>query len=140
MIKKKGVSADTKDLRAKKQKSSKERTFQCDSMILQGFRNESFTKARQSYGKGQTMKKTEKSVAWCAVFVLWNFGALLLLKIWNFQKLLPDPLDPYIELSIIVLATFYILVILFIKHCVDCCLWRFGLFEDTNKSLRIGGA
>lgn len=60
-------------------------------MILQGFRNASHYESQTVLQQGADDEKTEKSVAWCAVFVLWIFGALLLLKIWNFQELLPDP-------------------------------------------------
>ncbi len=66
------------------------------------------------------MKKSQSSIGWCAVFVFRVLGALLLLKIWNYQKSLPDPIGSYIEFSAMFVLTFYVLVPFPIKHCVDC--------------------
>ena len=58
------------------------------------------------------MKKIKNPVCWLTVFTLWVMGAVLLLKIWNYQKALPDPLGSYIELSVKFLVTFYLLALL----------------------------
>ncbi len=79
------------------------------------------------------MKKIYKSVRWCVVFALWVPGAFLLLKIWNYQKSLPDPLGSYIEFSIMFLATFYVLGLFPIKRCVDWFWWHCGLSAVTNQ-------
>jgi len=55
-------------------------------MILQGFRNASHYESQTVLQQGADDEKTEKSVAWCAVFVLWIFGALLLLNM-EFPKI-----------------------------------------------------
>ncbi|SPF43788.1 exported hypothetical protein [Syntrophobacter sp. SbD1] len=80
------------------------------------------------------MKTMRKPISWCAVFVCWALGGLLLLKIWTYQKSLPDPLGSYIEFSIMFLITFYVLALLPIKHSVDWFLFRCGLFADTNRN------
>ena len=82
------------------------------------------------------MKKMQKPIGWCAVFVFWVLGAFLLLKIWNYQKSLPDPLGSYIEFSVMFVVTFYVLVLFPIKHCVDWFLCRCGLSADTNQSFQ----
>ena len=79
------------------------------------------------------MKEITRTFGWCAVFVFWVLGAFLLLKIWNYQKSLPDPIGSYIEFSVMFVVTFYVLVLFPIKHCVDWFLCRCGLFVDTNQ-------
>jgi len=79
------------------------------------------------------MKEITRTVGWCAVFVFWILGAFLLLKIWDYQKALPDPLGSYIEFSVMFVVTFYVLVLFPIKHCVDWFLSRYGLSADTNQ-------
>ena len=63
-------------------------------------------------------------------------GAFLLLKIWNYQKSLPDPLGSYIEFPIMFLVTFYVLVLFPIKHCVDWFLCRSGFVEKTSQGIQ----
>jgi hypothetical protein len=60
--------------------------------------------------------KTRCFLCWCAACVFWGSGAFILWRIWNFQKLLPDPLGSYIEFTIMFLATFYVLALLPIKR------------------------
>ncbi len=91
---------------------------------------------RHTLSEEQTMKKRRRPVGWCAVFVFWVLGAFLLLKIWNYQKSLLDPLGSYIEFSVMFVVTFYVLVLFPIKHCVDRILCRFGLSTDTNQSFQ----
>ena len=64
------------------------------------------------------MKNRRELLDWCAVFVFWGLGALILWRIWNYQKSLPDPLGSYIEFTIMFLATFYAMALLPIKHWV----------------------
>ena len=78
------------------------------------------------------MKKMQKPICWGVVFVFWVLGAFLLLKIWNYQKSLLDPLGSYIEFSVMFVVTFYILVLFPIKHCVNWFLCRCGFSADTN--------
>jgi hypothetical protein len=78
------------------------------------------------------MKKMRRPICWCVVFVFWVLGAFLLLKIWNYQKSLLDPLGSYIEFSVMFAVTFYILVLFPIKHCVNWFLCRCGFSADTN--------
>jgi len=78
------------------------------------------------------MEKISKLLGWCAVFAFWVLGALLLLKIWNYQKSLSDPLGSYIEFTIKFLVTFYILALFPIKHCVDWFLYRCGLVRERS--------
>ncbi len=82
------------------------------------------------------MKKMQKPLCWCSGFAFWILGAFLLLKIWNYQKSLPDPLGSYIEFSIMFLVTFYFLALFPIKHCVDWFLCHCGLFEETSRSFQ----
>jgi hypothetical protein len=82
------------------------------------------------------MKRIKKPVGWFSVFVFWFLGALLLLKIWNYQKSLPDPLGSYVEFSVMFLVTFYVLALSPIKYCVDCFLCRCGLVEETNQTFQ----
>ena len=82
------------------------------------------------------MKKMTKTVGWCAVFALWALGALLLRKIWIYQKSLPDPLGSYIEFLVMFLITFHVLTLLPIKRCVDWFLCRSGLVEQTNRGFQ----
>jgi hypothetical protein len=89
-----------------------------------------------AFNEVQTMKKIYKPVGWCAVFAFWLLGALLLLKIWNYQKSLPDPLGSYIEFAVMFLVTFYVLALFLIKHCVDWFLCRCGFSMDTNRSFQ----
>jgi len=78
------------------------------------------------------MKEITRTVGWCTVFVFWVMGAFLLLKIWNYQKSLPDPLASYIEFSVMFVVTFYVLVLFPIKHCVDWFLCRCGLCDEPR--------
>ena len=78
------------------------------------------------------MKEITRTVGWCAVFGFWILGAFLLLKIWNYQKSLPDPLGSYIEFSVMFVVTFYVLVLFPIKHCVDWFLCRCGLCDEPR--------
>jgi hypothetical protein len=82
------------------------------------------------------MKTMQRPVGWCAVFALWVLGAFLLLKIWNYQKSLPDPIGSYTEFTVMLLVTFYVLALFPIKHCVDSFLCRCGFSTDTNHSFR----
>jgi hypothetical protein len=82
------------------------------------------------------MQRIQKPIGWCTVFVFWILGALLLLKIWNYQKSLPDPIGSYIEFTIMFLVTFYVLALLPIKHCVDWFFCRCGLLADSNGGLQ----
>jgi len=58
-------------------------------------------------------------VGGCTIFAFRGLGALLLLKIWIYQKSLPDPLGSCIEFAVIFLVTFYVLALFPIKHCVE---------------------
>jgi len=80
------------------------------------------------------MKEITRTVGWCAVFAIWALGASLLLKIWNYQKSLPDPLGSYIEFAVMFVVTFYVLALFPIKHCVDWLLCRCGFCEETSRS------
>jgi len=60
------------------------------------------------------MQQVTKSIGWGAALTLWALGAFLLLKTWNYQKSMPDPL----------LVTFYLLALFPIKYCVDWFLCR----------------
>ena len=82
------------------------------------------------------MKRIKKPVGLCIVFTFRILGAFLLLKIWNYQKSLPDPFGAYIEFAVMFLVTFYVLALFPIKHCVDWFLCRCGLFEDRNRSFQ----
>lgn len=82
------------------------------------------------------MRKIKRPVCWCAVFAFWVTGALVLLKIWNYQKSLPDPIGSYVEFLLMFLVTFYVLALLPIKHCVDWIMGRLELFGDANKSFQ----
>lgn len=79
------------------------------------------------------MKTIRALIGWCVAFALWVLGALLLLKIWNYQKSLSDPLGSYIEFSIMFLTTFYILALVAIKHCLDWFFCRCGLIGETGR-------
>ncbi len=70
------------------------------------------------------MQKTRKALGWFAVFVFWVSGAVLLWRIWNYQKSLPDPIGSYIEFTVMFLVTFYVLALVPIKNCVDWFLNR----------------
>jgi dolichyl-phosphate-mannose--protein O-mannosyl transferase len=80
--------------------------------------------------------KVQRSVGWCAVFALWVLGALLLLKIWNYQESLPDPIGSYIQFTVMFLATFYFLALVPIKRCVYWFFCRCRLFEEPNRGLQ----
>jgi len=80
------------------------------------------------------MKTMRSAISWCAVFALWALGALFLLKIWNYQKSLPDPLGSYIEFSIMFLITCYAFALLPMKHWLDWFFSRRGLADEMNRS------
>ncbi len=81
------------------------------------------------------MKKMRKPLGWCAVFIFWGLGALLLWRIWDYQKSLPDSLGSYIEFTVIFLVTFYGLALFPIKYCVDRFCSLFGLPLVTNEDI-----
>jgi len=72
------------------------------------------------------MKKRRELLGWCAVFIFWGLGALILWRIWNYQKSLPDPLGSYIEFTVMFLATFYALALFPIKRWVNRFSSLFG--------------
>lgn len=65
------------------------------------------------------MMKTKQLLAWCAAFIFWGLGLILLWRVWSYQESLSDPLASYIQFAIMFLATFYPLVFLPVKRRVD---------------------
>ncbi|MGO9373373.1 MAG: hypothetical protein ACLQBD_14865 [Syntrophobacteraceae bacterium] len=84
------------------------------------------------------MQKTKKTMGWCAVIVFWVSGAVLLWRIWNYQKSLPDPIGSYIEFSVMFLVTFYVLALFPIKSCVDWFLNRDDLSTPSIGNSTLG--
>ena len=80
----------------------------------------------------EIMKRMRKPLSWCAVFIFWGLGALLLRQIWDYQKSLPDPLGSYIEFTVMFFVTFYVLALFPIKHWVDRFFSLLGLSVATN--------
>ena len=83
--------------------------------------------------RGFETMKTRRLVCWCAVFAFWGSGGLILWRIWNFQKSLPDPLGSYIEFTIMFLATFYVLALFPVKRCVDRFCFPIGTPVANNE-------
>lgn len=65
------------------------------------------------------MKNTKELCCLCAALILWGLGAVILVEIWNYQKSLSDPLGAYIQFTVMFLATFYVLALFPIKHCLN---------------------
>ena len=84
------------------------------------------------------MQKTKKIMGWCAVIIFWVSGAVLLWRIWNYQKSLPDPIGSYIEFSVMFLVTFYVLALFPIKSCVDWFLNRDDLSSPSIGNSTLG--
>ena len=84
------------------------------------------------------MQKTRKTMGLCAVIVFWVSGALLLWRIWNYQKSLPDPIGSYIEFTVMFLVTFYVLALFPIKSCVDWLLNRTDISASSIGSSSLG--
>ena len=78
------------------------------------------------------MEKLRKPLGWCVVFIFWGLGAVLLWRIWEYQKSLPDPLGSYIEFTVMFFVTFYVLALFPIKHWVDRFFSLLGLSVATN--------
>ncbi len=69
--------------------------------------------------KFEMIRKMREFLVWSAALVFWGFGALILSRIWNYQKSLPDPLGSYIEFTVMFLATFYALAFFPVRHLTD---------------------
>ncbi len=76
------------------------------------------------------MRRIKFLAIWLIAFTLWLCGAGCLWKLWQFQKILPDPAASYIEFSVMFIATFYILALFPIKDFVHRVL--FGIYELTD--------
>ena len=84
------------------------------------------------------MQKTKKTMGWCAVIIFWVLGAVLLWRIWNYQKSLPDPIGSYIEFAVMFLVTFYVLALFPIKSFVDWLLNRDDLSTPSIGNSTLG--
>ncbi len=81
------------------------------------------------------MEKMIRFSGWCVVFIFWGWGALLLWRIWDYQKSLPDPLGSYIEFTVMFLVTFYVLALFPIKYLVEGFFSLFDLSVVTNEGI-----
>ena len=77
------------------------------------------------------MKDKKELCCRCATYIFWGLGALFLLRIWHYQKSLPDPLGAYIQFTVMFLATFYVLALLPIKHYINRLLSRMWASPET---------
>lgn len=72
------------------------------------------------------MKSRQEFYCCCTALLLWSLGAVLLWEMWRYQESLSDPLGAYIQFTVMFLATFYVLALFPIKHCLDRFLFRSG--------------
>lgn len=79
------------------------------------------------------MKNAKELFCCFSAVILWGLGAGLLLVIWRYQQALPDPLGAYIKFTLMFVATFYVLALFPIKHCLD------RIFSHTGSSTQVHG-
>jgi hypothetical protein len=65
------------------------------------------------------MKDRKELCCRISTLALWSLGAVVLLKIWRYQKSLSDPLGAYVEFTLMFLATVYVLALFPIKLFLD---------------------
>ncbi len=65
------------------------------------------------------MKSRKELCCRISTLALWSLGAMVLLKIWKYQKSLSDPLGAYVEFTLMFLTTFYVLALFPIKLFLD---------------------
>jgi len=78
------------------------------------------------------MRKKEFWV-WSAAFTIWIVGALILRRVWVYQRMLSDPIGSYIEFSIMFLATFYVFALFPLKRRVDRFFALIGFSVADNE-------
>ena len=65
------------------------------------------------------MKDRKELCCRISTVALWSLGAMVLLKMWKYQKSLSDPLGAYVEFALMFLATIYVLALFPIKLFLD---------------------
>ena len=84
--------------------------------------------------EGLDMEKIRRYLEWSVIFTLWVSGAVLLWELWKYQRTLPDPIGSCIEFAVMFAATFYVLILFPIKHCVGWFLCRIWVSDMSQHS------
>ncbi len=70
-------------------------------------------------------------LSWALSLTVWTAGAIILWRVWIYQKTLPDPLGSYIEFTVMFITTFYIFVLILIKQWMNGLLSIHKEFESA---------